>query len=132
EAPVAQVAVEQFALRVAGLGLELLDLGIDVAIADQNVGPAVIVHIKKSAAPPEVLRMHAQACSEGGVLEIGSALIVIERRRISCEICFYDVEVSIQIVVGCRHAHARLRLAVGTQGAARFKRNVLDRKSTRL
>src|SRR5215471_16205361 len=96
-----------------------------MAVADQDVGPAVVVHVEKPASPPEILGMESQTGGESCVLEVGSALIVIERRRISCEICFYDVEVAIEIVVGCRDAHAGLRLAVGTQGAAGFKCDVL-------
>src|SRR5947207_639248 len=57
EAPVAEIFVEQFALRITRFRLELLDFGIDVAVADEDVGPAVVVHVKKTAAPSEILRV---------------------------------------------------------------------------
>src|SRR5260221_1971177 len=47
--------VEELALRVARFRLELLDFGIHVAVADENVGPAVVVHVKKTAAPAKIL-----------------------------------------------------------------------------
>src|SRR5438309_1314801 len=56
EAPVAQIFVEQLALRITRSSLELLDLGINVTVANEDVGPAVIVHVKKTAAPAEILR----------------------------------------------------------------------------
>ena len=57
-------------------------------VADQNVGPAVIVEIEKPAAPAQELRVRAQACGECCVFESGLAKIVIERRRVSREVGF--------------------------------------------
>src|SRR3989442_370190 len=61
ETAVAEILVEKLALRIAGFGLELLDFGIDVAIAKQNIGPAVVVHIEKAAAPAEIKSVLAEA-----------------------------------------------------------------------
>src|SRR5213593_2088905 len=69
EAAVAEIFVEQLLLRVAGFGLELLDFGIDMAVADENVRPAVVVHIEEAAAPAEILRVRAEAGGKSGVLE---------------------------------------------------------------
>src|ERR1700722_2484314 len=55
EMQVAQIAIKQLALGVAGFGLELLNFGIDVAVADQDVGPAAVVHVEKSAPPSQIL-----------------------------------------------------------------------------
>ena len=55
EVAVAEVAIEQLALTVSGFGFQLLDFGIDVAVADQNVGPAVVVVIEEAAAPAQKL-----------------------------------------------------------------------------
>ena len=67
---VVQVVVEQFSLRISGFGLQLLDLGIDVAVADQDVGPSVVIEIEEAAAPAEKLRMRTEAGGEGGVFEV--------------------------------------------------------------
>src|SRR5260370_30908015 len=77
EPPVTQVAIEKFALGVSGLGLQLFDLGIDVAVADQDVGPAVVVEIEKAAAPAEIFGGEAESGGEGGVLEAAAAEMVI-------------------------------------------------------
>ena len=54
---VPQILVEQLALRVSGFGFQLLDFRIDVAVTDQDVGPAVVIHVEKSAAPAQELRV---------------------------------------------------------------------------
>src|SRR4029077_16374329 len=51
EVAVAKIAIEEFALWIAGFGGELFDFGIDVTVADENVGPTVVVKIEKAAAP---------------------------------------------------------------------------------
>src|SRR3954468_10093613 len=122
---IVQVLIQKLALRVARLGLELLDLGIDMAIADQDVRPAVIVHVEKTAAPSEELRVRAQACDKGSVFETRSALVAIERWRIPGEISFDDIEIAVHVIVGSGYAHSGLWLAVWTQRATRFNGNVL-------
>src|SRR6266851_5470037 len=124
EAAVAEIFVKQLALRVAGFGLELLDLGIDVAVAEEDVRPAVVVHVKKTAAPAEILGVLAEAAQVGGVLEIRAAEIVIKRRGIASEIRFDEIEIAVEIVIGGGDAHAGLRLAVGAESAARFDGDV--------
>ena len=111
---VAQIAIEKFALRVTGVGGELFDFGIDVAVADEDVRPAIVVKIEKAAAPAEILRVFAEAGLERGVFKYSGPEIVIERWRIACEICFDDVEVAVHVIVGGGNAHAGLWLAVGT------------------
>jgi len=124
EASIAQILVKQLALRIAGFGLELLDFGIDVAIADEDVGPAVVVEIKKAATPAEILRVLAEAPLEGGVLKIRPAEIVVERGRVASEIGLDEIEVAVKIVIGRGDAHAGLGLAISAQRAASFERNV--------
>src|SRR5262249_24565886 len=85
EASVSQIAIQQLALRISGLGLELLDFWIDVAVADQDVRPAVVVHIEKSATPAKVLRESSQAGRKSSVFKIRTAQVVVERRRIASE-----------------------------------------------
>ncbi len=67
--PLCRLLIEQFALRISGFGFQLLDLGIDMAVADQNVGPAIVVEIEKAAAPAQILRVRAQPRGEGGIFE---------------------------------------------------------------
>src|SRR5437879_1113003 len=66
---VAQSAVEDLALAVAGCRGRLGHLRVDVAVADENVGPAIVVEIEKADAPSQ----------EAGVLaETGLIRLVVE------------------------------------------------------
>src|SRR4051794_33884272 len=100
ESTVAQIFVQQLSLRIPRFGLQLPDLGIDMPVADQDVGPAIVIHIEEPASPTKVLRMQAEAGGEGCVLKVGSPLIVIERGCVPCEIRLHHVEVAVTIVVG--------------------------------
>src|SRR6267378_811085 len=124
ETAVAEILVKQFALRVARLGLELLDFRVDVAIADKNVGPTVVVHVEKAAAPAEILGVLAEASLESGVLKICIAKIAIKRGRVTGKIRFDEIEVAVEIVIGGGDAHAGLGLAIGAESAAGFHGDV--------
>src|SRR5205807_2656945 len=82
---------------------------------DEDIRPTVVVHIKKTAAPAEVLRVLAEAALISGVLEIRAAKIVVERRRVAGEIRFDQIEIAVEIVIGGGNAHAGLWLAVGAE-----------------
>src|SRR5215472_6977779 len=123
---ISQITVKQLALRVSRLGFELLDFGVHVPIADQNIGPAVVVEIEESASPAEVLRVRAEAGGESHVFKIRTAQVVIERRRVAGKIGFHDIEISVEIIVCRRNSHARLWLAVGTKRTSSYDRDILE------
>src|SRR5437868_11058902 len=125
EMAIVQILVKQLPLRVSRFRLELLDLRIDMPVANQDVRPAIVIHVKKSATPAKELGVRSQTRSKGRVLEAGAALVTIERRRIAGEVCFHDVEVAVHIVISSRNPHPRLRLAVGAERATRFNRDIL-------
>ena len=67
EAPVAEVAIDDFALLVAGFGLELPHLGIDVAVDEEQIEPAIAVEIEEADAPAKPARVEAEAAGERAV-----------------------------------------------------------------
>src|ERR1017187_1608501 len=91
-----QIVVKQLALRVSGFRFQLLDFRTDMAIADQNVRPAVVIHVEEATAPAQVLGVRAETRGESGVFKIGTALIVIERRRVAGEVGFDQVEIAVR------------------------------------
>ena len=95
-----------------------------MAVADQDVRPAVVIHVEESAAPAKILRVRSKAGGKGGVLETGIAEIAIERGRVAREIALHDVEIAVHVVIGRRDSHACLRLAVGAESASRFERDI--------
>src|SRR5580704_3696676 len=124
---VAQIPVKQFTLGITRFGVELFDIGINVAVADQNIGPAIVVEIQESAAPSQKLRVRAQPRGKRGVLEVARALIVVERRGVTGEIGLHQIQVSIQIVIRRGNPHPGLRLAVRAQGTPGFDGDVFER-----
>ena len=124
EAAIAQVAIEQLALRIPRLGLKLLDFRIHVAVADENIRPAVVIHVEKPATPAQILSVRAQARGKGRIFKTAVAEVVVERGRVAGEVRFYDVQVPVHIVVGRRYSHAGLRLAIGAERATGFHGDV--------
>src|SRR5580692_9753924 len=94
ESAVPKILIEKLSLRVARFRFELLDFGIDMAIADQNVGPSVVVHVEEAAPPAQILRVLAEARLVSGVLKSCAAETVVERRRVAGKICFDQVEIA--------------------------------------
>src|SRR6185437_12426181 len=123
--PIAQVAVHQLALGVAFLGGEPFHYRIYVAVADEDVGPAVVIHVEPAAAPAQKARVQAQTGGVGGVLEVSVAQVMVERVRVSGEVGFYDVQVAVQVVIAGGNAHSSLRFSVGAEGASRQDPDVL-------
>ena len=82
---VAEVAVEVFVFGVGGVDGGSVDLGVDVAVRDQDVGPAVVIHVEKADAPAEVAGVDAEAGEVGVVFEGAVAEVEVEgvgyRRR---------------------------------------------------
>src|SRR5437667_135962 len=77
-----------------------------------------------AAAPAKVLRVRAEAGGKSCIFKIRAAEVVIKRRRVSGEISFNDIEIAVHIVISRGDSHARLRLAIGTEGASGFQRDV--------
>src|SRR5205823_5286011 len=85
---ITQVAIQQLALRIAGFGGQLLDFGINVAVANQNVGPAVVIHVEKPATPAQIAGVQSQAAFKGVIFEISVTPVAVQRMRITGEISF--------------------------------------------
>ena len=113
--PVAQVAIEQLPLRITCFGFKLFDLGINVTVADENVRPAIVVHIEKAASPTQILGVGTQPCSEGGIFKVSVTEVVVKRRRISGKVRLYDIQVAVHVVIRRRESHAGPRLAIRTR-----------------
>ena len=53
------VEIGGHAAHCVELHVELLDLRVDVTVADENVGPAIVVHVEEADAPAEILGVDA-------------------------------------------------------------------------
>src|SRR5207302_8097565 len=120
EAAVSQVSIQQLALRISGLGFELLVFWIYMPVTDQDVWPAIVVHIEESAAPAKILRVRAEAGGKSCIFKIRAAEVVIKRRRVAREISCNDIEIAVHIVVGGRDSGNCLPLAIRTEVPSRL------------
>ena len=75
---VAEVAIGDLALLVAGLREALADFRVDVAIGKQNIRPAVVVEVKKRRSPTEEARDLAEARLERPVLKEAFSEVAVE------------------------------------------------------
>ena len=126
ELAVAQVAVEIFAFGVRRVGVRAVHFGIDVSVGDQDVEPAVVVHVEEADAPAEVAGVDADAGEVGAVVEVEAAEVLIEGGGVSGEVGLDDVEEAVAVEVSDGHAHAGLGLAVGRVGDAGFDGDVFE------
>src|SRR5262245_29653398 len=127
ESPVAQVAIDDLPLLIRRLGLDLLDLRVDVAIDQEQIEPAVEIEIEEADTPAEPARVEADAAREGAVLAQAVAAVRVERRRVAGEIGLEDVDRAVAIVVAEREPHPGLRLAVLAVSTAGRHGNVFER-----
>src|SRR5258708_13078293 len=95
-----------------------------MAVADQNVRPAIVIEVKETATPPQKLRVRAQPRCKGGVLKGAGPEVVVKRGCVAGEVRLDQVEIAIEIVVGGGHAHASLGLAIRTEGTPCLDCNV--------
>ena len=55
-----------------------VDLRVDVAVDEQQIGPAIVVHIEEHNAPAEILSVQTEAGGKGLVVEGAVAVVAIE------------------------------------------------------
>lgn len=104
--------------------LVIVDLGINMAVDLDDVGPAVVVIVDEAAAPRHVVAVYANAGCESDVAEGSIAVVVVQVARVVGEVGLEDVEPAIAVVVGYRNTHPSLFMAVVVVGAAGHYRDV--------
>ena len=127
ELAVAQIAVEILVLGVGCVHVGTVHFGVDVAVGDEDVEPAVVVHVEEADAPAEKAGVDAEAGEVGAVVEVEPAQVQVERIGVAGEVGLDDVEEAVAVVVADGDAHAGLRLAVGRVGDAGFDGHIFER-----
>ena len=79
ERAVAIVVIENARLLVIAAEMLHVHFGIDVAVDEEQIGPAVVVKIEEHGAPAEILRVQAEAGGKGDIVEGAVAVAAIER-----------------------------------------------------
>src|SRR5712675_2737222 len=118
ETPLAEILVQNLSLLEGDVEPAGVDLGEDVAVGHEDVGPAVVIEIEETYSPSEIFGVDAQAGLKDGVVEGAVAVVVVEVSRLVGVVGLYDVEPAIAVVIADTHAHAALRSAILVEGAA--------------
>src|SRR5450755_2015355 len=98
-----------------------------MSVAQQDVGPAVIVEIQEPGSPSQEARVAAESGLKRDILEGPLSQVAIQTRRIPGEIRLHDVEPPVAVVVRGGNPHARLCFAVRAEGYAGFGGDVRER-----
>src|SRR5215831_10664919 len=98
-----------------------------MAVADQDVGPAIIVEIQESDAPAKKPRVLAETRLKRPIVKDHVAKVPVKTGGVSCEIRLHEVKIAVTIVVDGRYAHAGLGLSIGAVGGAGLDGDIGER-----
>src|SRR6185369_2550550 len=97
-----------------------------MSVADENVGPRIVIHVEESATPTEEARVQSELRRVSRVLELVATEITIERMRVAGKIGFNDIQVSVTVIISRGNAHSSLRFAVCAQSATRLNADLFE------
>ncbi len=119
EGSIAIVAMEQKRFAVARAGLHAVHLGKDVAIGDEDIGPGVVVHVKKAGAPAhQAVVLLSHAGSPAHILEAFRAEIFVKTIGLFGKMGDEEAEPSAVVEIGEIHAHVAELHAFATEREA--------------
>src|SRR5260370_26452473 len=110
ERSVAIVVIQNPGLLEIAAEMLAIHFRVDVAVRQEQIGPAVVVEIEKRDAPAKVLRVEPESRGKGFIVERAVAIVVVERGGIVGEISFEQIDFAVAGEVGRGRAHTR-RLA---------------------
>jgi hypothetical protein len=91
EVAVAEIAIEERPLAVGLADGGAVDLGVDVAVGNDKVGPAVLVGVAEYEAPTQE-QVDTETGGEGDILEEVAIFVAVEGRAVAGEVGLGDVE----------------------------------------
>src|SRR5580700_4835205 len=92
--------------------LQPVDLRKRVTVHQQQIRPAIVVEIEKSASPTDEARIPRDAGLHADVLKLALALIPVKRFRLIGKIGAKNREQPFVQIIRRRHPHARQSLAI--------------------
>src|SRR5690348_12262813 len=100
ESGIAVVVIKDARFLEGAAEMLAIDFWIDVAVGEEEIGPAVVIKVEEHGAPAEVFGVEAEAGGESNVVESAVAVVAVERGSVVREIGFEDVEVAVAVGVG--------------------------------
>src|SRR5215472_17182722 len=95
------------------------NLGIDVSVDLDDVGPSIVVVIDEPASPGDVLIVDTDTRGKCDITKSPVTVVVIKIAGVVSEVGFKNIEPAVAIVIGYTYAHSGLFVAVLAVGAAR-------------
>src|SRR5713101_6624661 len=127
EGSVAIVVIQNPGLLEIAAEMLAIHFRVDVAVRQEQIGPAVVVEIEKRDAPAKVLRVEPESRGKGFIVEGAVAIVAVERGGIVREISFEQIEFAVTVIVGNGRAHAGLLAPVVVESGAGDDGNVGER-----
>src|ERR1700723_1819849 len=128
EGAVAFVAEQHQRLAIRRDARNEIGLRIDMTVGDEEIHPAVVVHIQKRGAPGDIRHTgRTQTGRERNVGESLFSLIPIESVRRGVEVSDVDAEAAAVVEIRGADTHGALRFAADVDGGARNQADVFKR-----
>src|SRR5260370_39656951 len=77
-----------------------------MSVGEDEIGPAIIVKVKKHCAPAQILGMQTKSRGEGNIRKDSFTVIAVQGRRVIGEVGLKNIQPSVAVVIrdGCSHA----------------------------
>src|SRR6266849_8736948 len=95
-------------LPVPAAQVKFVHLRIDMSVGEDEIGPAIIVKVKKHGAPAQILRVQTKSRGESHIRKDSSTVIAVQGRRVIGEVGLKNIQPSVAVVIRDGSSHARL------------------------
>src|SRR6266849_5088651 len=102
----------------------LVHLRIDMSVGEDEIGPAIIVKVKKHGAPAQILCVQTKSRGEGNIRKDSFTVIAVKGRRVIREIGLKNIQPSVAVVIRDGSSHARLLAPIFVEGYSCHHRNI--------
>src|SRR5260370_11076802 len=95
-------------LHVPAAQVEFVHLRIDMSVGEDEIGPAIIVKVKKHGAPAQILRVQTESRGVSHIRKNSFTVIAVQGRRVICEVSLKNIRPSVAVVIRDVSSHASL------------------------
>src|SRR5712692_8626960 len=95
-----------------------------MSVGENEIGPAIIVKVKKHGAPAQILRVQTKSRGEGNIRKDSIAVIAVQGRRVIGEVGLKNIQPSVAVVIRDGSSHARLLTPIFVERYSSHHRNI--------
>ena len=82
------------------------NLGVHVAVREEQVFPAIVIKIEEAHAKTEILPVDPEPSLDAGVFECAVAIVAVQRGHLFGKVCSRQIQPAVPIIVGHGHPHS--------------------------